>query len=152
MTCPDCEYHKQRAALWRHEAYRLGGTPLPWDADEAIAKAVAAEQEACARAASIALLGADKSLSDRVLNAIRARGKDCAPLGEQFMHITDGIYEENGEIKSGTIPDHIVQADKVRSAPATRAYYANAIERANQFTESLRQERLKREAGESGDE
>ena len=45
MTCPECEYHKQRAALWRHEAYRLGGTPLPWDADEAIAKAVAAERE-----------------------------------------------------------------------------------------------------------
>jgi hypothetical protein len=34
----------------------------------------AAEREACARAASIALLGADKSLSDRVLNAIRSRG------------------------------------------------------------------------------
>ena len=49
MTCPDCEYHKQRAALWRHEAYRLGGTPLPWDADEAIAKAVAAEREKIAR-------------------------------------------------------------------------------------------------------
>lgn len=104
MTCPDCEYHKQRAALWRHEAYRLGGTPLPWDADEAIATAVAAERErikqanapeiekinayikaiedavaaereACARAASIALLGADKSLSDRVVNAIRSSGQ-----------------------------------------------------------------------------
>lgn len=35
----------------------------------------AAEREACARAASIALLGADKSLSDRVLNAIRSRGQ-----------------------------------------------------------------------------
>ena len=49
MTCQYCEYHKQRAVLWRHEAYRLGGTPLPWDADEAIAKAVAAEREACAK-------------------------------------------------------------------------------------------------------
>lgn len=48
-ACADCEYHKQRAALWRHEAYRLGGKPLPWDADEAIAKAVAAEREACAK-------------------------------------------------------------------------------------------------------
>lgn len=36
---------------------------------------VAAEREACARAASIALLGADKSLSDRVVNAIRSRGQ-----------------------------------------------------------------------------
>lgn len=45
MTCPECEYHKQRAALWRHEAYKQGGAPLPWDADEAIAKAVVAERE-----------------------------------------------------------------------------------------------------------
>lgn len=35
---------------------------------------VAQEREACARKASIALLGADKALTDRVLKAIRARG------------------------------------------------------------------------------
>jgi hypothetical protein len=31
--CPHCEYHKQRAALWRAEAYKLGGydgIELPW--------------------------------------------------------------------------------------------------------------------------
>jgi hypothetical protein len=39
MPCQECEYHKQRAALWRHEAYRLGGTPLPWNPDEVIQKA-----------------------------------------------------------------------------------------------------------------
>lgn len=49
MTCPECELNKARAALWRHEAYKLGGTPLPWDVDEVIAKAVAAEREACAK-------------------------------------------------------------------------------------------------------
>ena len=27
--CPHCEYHKQRAQLWRDEAYRLAGHPLP---------------------------------------------------------------------------------------------------------------------------
>lgn len=37
--------------------------------------AIAAEREACARAASIALLGANKLLSDRVVNAIRSRGQ-----------------------------------------------------------------------------
>ena len=51
MTCPDCEYHKSRAAIWRHEAYRIGGTPLPWDVDEALQKAVLAEREACAKIA-----------------------------------------------------------------------------------------------------
>jgi len=36
-------------------------------------KAVADEREACANTAGLALLGADKALSDRVLKAIRAR-------------------------------------------------------------------------------
>lgn len=48
---------------------------LAWQIDERVARAIDAEQDACARAASIALLGADKSLSDRVLNAIRSRGQ-----------------------------------------------------------------------------
>jgi hypothetical protein len=38
MTCPECEYHKQRANRWRHEAYRQGGTPLPWSPDEVLLK------------------------------------------------------------------------------------------------------------------
>ena len=29
IDCPTCEYHKQRAQLWRDEAYRLAGHPLP---------------------------------------------------------------------------------------------------------------------------
>jgi hypothetical protein len=40
-----------------------------------IRDAVAAEREACARAAGIALLGADRALTERVLKAIRARGE-----------------------------------------------------------------------------
>ena len=35
----------------------------------------AAEREGCAKAASVALLGANKALADRVLKAIRARGQ-----------------------------------------------------------------------------
>lgn len=69
ITCPDCEYHKQRAALWRHEAYRLGGTPLPWDADVAIAKAVAAEREACAKVC-------EELDGYPWAKALRARGKE----------------------------------------------------------------------------
>lgn len=33
MTCPDCEYHKTRAARWRAEAYKQAGhdvIELPW--------------------------------------------------------------------------------------------------------------------------
>ena len=27
--CPNCEYHRKRAQLWREEAYRQAGHPLP---------------------------------------------------------------------------------------------------------------------------
>ena len=27
--CPHCDYHKKRAQLWREEAYRQAGHPLP---------------------------------------------------------------------------------------------------------------------------
>jgi len=33
MTCSDCEYHKNRAARWRAEAYKQAGhdvIELPW--------------------------------------------------------------------------------------------------------------------------
>lgn len=43
--------------------------------DERVALAIDAERDACARVSAIALLGADKSLSDRVVNAIRSRGQ-----------------------------------------------------------------------------
>lgn len=44
---------------------------------ETFAKLVAQhEREECANAASLALLGADKALSDRVLKSIRARSKE----------------------------------------------------------------------------
>ena len=43
-------------------------------ADLVEAAARADEREECVRKASIALLGADKALTDRVLKAIRARG------------------------------------------------------------------------------
>ena len=33
-TCPNCEYHKARAKLWRDKAYELGGTPLPRGVEE----------------------------------------------------------------------------------------------------------------------
>ena len=27
--CPNCEYHKKRTQLWREEAYKQAGHPLP---------------------------------------------------------------------------------------------------------------------------
>ena len=43
------------------------------DCDRYICMAVRNEREGCSKAASVALLGADKTLADRVLRAIRAR-------------------------------------------------------------------------------
>lgn len=31
MTCPECELNKQRAQLWRNEAYKHAGHPLDWE-------------------------------------------------------------------------------------------------------------------------
>jgi len=41
--CPTCEYHKQRAQIWRDEAYKLSGHPLPER------EPVLEEREACAK-------------------------------------------------------------------------------------------------------
>lgn len=57
------------------ESYDKGVSDTLKASEEAFSKALVAEREACARAAYIALLGADKSLSDRVLNAIRSRNQ-----------------------------------------------------------------------------
>jgi hypothetical protein len=43
--CPTCEYHKQRAQIWRDEAYKLSGHPLPER------EPVLEEREACAKIA-----------------------------------------------------------------------------------------------------
>ena len=49
---------------------------VPSDDDVlALRRFAASEREACKQAAGIALLGADKALSDRVLKAISARGQ-----------------------------------------------------------------------------
>lgn len=48
---------------------------LAWQIDERVARAIDAERDACARVSAIALLGADKSLSDRVVNSIKSRGR-----------------------------------------------------------------------------
>ena len=41
--CPHCEYHKQRAQIWRDEAYKLSGHPMPER------EPVLEEREACAK-------------------------------------------------------------------------------------------------------
>ena len=55
------------------EAARLVLDAMQGMLDVGLEKAVLAEREACVWAASIALLGADKELADRVLSAIRLR-------------------------------------------------------------------------------
>lgn len=60
----------------KEDAWRNGFWTVTQEELDDFASLVAdAEREACARADSVALLGADKSLSDRVLNAIRSRGQ-----------------------------------------------------------------------------
>jgi hypothetical protein len=74
MTCPDCERYKISASMWRNKAYELSGTPLPWNAEELIEKAVLAEREACAKVCDDWPNGRDDVYSIGV--AIRARGQE----------------------------------------------------------------------------
>ena len=66
--CPTCEYHKQRAQIWRDEAYRLAGHPLP-ERDP-----VLEEREACAKIADEWAVGWPHP-SQVIAERIRERGK-----------------------------------------------------------------------------
>ena len=67
--CPTCEYHKQRAQIWRDEAYRLSGHPLPERAP------VLEEREACAKLADAYANGLERNYSEIIADTIRARGQ-----------------------------------------------------------------------------
>ena len=66
--CPTCEYHKQRAQLWRDEAYRLVGHPMP-ECDP-----VLEEREACAKIADEWAVGWPHP-SQVIAERIRERGQ-----------------------------------------------------------------------------
>ena len=66
--CPTCEYHKKRAQIWRDEAYKLSGHPLP-ERDP-----VLEEREACAKIADEWAVGWPHP-SQVIAERIRARGK-----------------------------------------------------------------------------
>ena len=67
--CPNCEYHKQRAQLWRDEAYRLAGHPLP-ERDP-----VLEEREACAKLCEDSNTWDLYDPNGFAANLIRARGQ-----------------------------------------------------------------------------
>jgi hypothetical protein len=67
--CPHCEYHKQRAQIWRDEAYRLSGHPMPER------EPVLEEREACAKIADAYATGLERNYSEIIADAIRARGQ-----------------------------------------------------------------------------
>lgn len=83
MTCSDCkrlridvERYKASAGMWRNKCYELGGTPLPWEPEELIQKAVEAEREACAKIADEWATQEQKQFGGGGPSAaIRARGK-----------------------------------------------------------------------------
>jgi len=67
-NCPTCEYHKQRAQIWRDEAYKLSGHPLPER------EPVLEEREACAKIADEWAVGWPHP-SQSIAEWIRKRGK-----------------------------------------------------------------------------
>ena len=69
IDCPTCEYHKQRAQIWRDEAYRLAGHPMPER------EPVLEEREACAKVCDKYANGLERNYSEIIADAIRARGQ-----------------------------------------------------------------------------
>lgn len=83
MTCPECKRlradvkrYKASAGMWRNKCYELGGTPLPWEPEELIRKAVEAEREACAKVAEPQDPHDDPLTAWKIAAAIRARGQE----------------------------------------------------------------------------
>ncbi len=70
MLESDVERYKTSAGMWRNHAYKMSGTPLPWDADELLQKAIEAEREACAELC----LKTEPFYGQMFAEAIRARG------------------------------------------------------------------------------
>jgi len=68
LDCPTCEYHKQRAQIWRDEAYKLSGHPMPER------EPVLEEREACAKIADEWAVGWPHP-SQVIAERIRERGK-----------------------------------------------------------------------------
>jgi hypothetical protein len=66
--CPHCEYNKKRAQIWRDEAYKLSGHPLPER------EPVLEEREACAKIADEWAVGWPHP-SQVIAERIRARGQ-----------------------------------------------------------------------------
>jgi hypothetical protein len=72
------KYNAEQVAFMLHEAIDENREYKSWHVSTQhlmtlVERVVAEEREACANTAGLALLGADKALSDRVLKAIRAR-------------------------------------------------------------------------------
>ena len=66
---------KDKVDAWHNGFWTLTQEELERFAQDAYAAGAAAEREACAYRAGIALLGADRGLASRVDQAIRARGQ-----------------------------------------------------------------------------
>jgi hypothetical protein len=66
--CPHCEYNKKRAQIWRDEAYKLSGHPMP-ERDP-----VLEEREACAKIADEWAVGWPHP-SQVIAERIRERGQ-----------------------------------------------------------------------------
>jgi hypothetical protein len=83
-----CERYKASAGMWRNEAYRLGGTPLPWDAEELIQKAVDAYR--------IAWLGlSDEEIFKLWAEAVHIdNGRNAVLDNQPFVHFARAIEAE----------------------------------------------------------
>lgn len=56
MECPNCERYKASASMWRNEAYRVAGHPLPWSPDEKLLRQALEALKSCSGVAHYPVL------------------------------------------------------------------------------------------------
>lgn len=69
--CPNCERYKASASMWRNEAYRVAGHPLPWSPDEKLLRACLEAMEHIHRTGDTQVF--DLCYAPELLPTLRAR-------------------------------------------------------------------------------
>ena len=85
--CPNCEYQRKRAQLWRDEAYKQAGHPLPEREQEPVAFA----------SHGVVNWIADKQFMHEA--ALYERPTQQEPVACKECHLKDLVYDLLGELK-----------------------------------------------------
>ena len=113
--CPNCEYHRKRAQLWRDEAYKQAGHPLPdrelvcvcgavWEGQELVVAPPQPEQDykdlyEKEKRKSAMWLSKYEEVAGPAPKAIPMAQPEQEPVACKECHLKDLVYDLLGELK-----------------------------------------------------